>query len=119
MTLRVTEHTGQIPLSAEVRTLASSSSSSPPSSSSPSSPGSSRAPQNPILEVMQTRAPIRSLAHRVELPRIGTSAAPPSRLWALWFGIVLVGFGWQFAAPRMVPGCGRWLARLVLLRWRG
>jgi hypothetical protein len=68
---------------------------------------------------MQTRAPITPLAHRVESPRTGTSAGSPSRLWALWFGIVLIGFGWQFAAPRLLPVCGRLLARLVLLRLRG
>jgi hypothetical protein len=73
---------------------------------------------------MQARTPTELLAKRVELLWTGKSAAPgsvasPSRLWALWFGIVLIGFGWQFAAPRLVPVCGRWLARLVLLHERG
>jgi hypothetical protein len=71
---------------------------------------------------MQTLAPIEPVANRVESPRTGTSrvsasAGSPSRLWAMWFGIVLIGFGWQFAAPRLMPVCGRWLARLVLLHW--
>jgi hypothetical protein len=73
---------------------------------------------------MQTRAPIGLLANRVESRLTGRSPTPapvgsPSRLWAFWFGIVLIGFGWQFAAPRLVPVCGRWLARLMLLHWRG
>ena len=53
-------------------------------------------------------------------PARATARPRLSRLWAVWFGIVLFGFGWQFVGRTIVNRCGpllfRPIGRLVLHR---